>query len=430
MLYNWVEFNRALAHPARMAAKSGSFIFSYPMNPISHTAAGRSVAALCEVFERATRPYGKPQFDLETTVVDGKTVEVQEHTVWRRPFCNIVHFSRDIPFKTKQASPRILLVAPMSGHYATLLRGTVEALLPHAEVYITDWVDARMVPVSSGMFHLDDYIEYLIEMMELFDGDVHAVAVCQPSVALMAAVSHMEEQGSRNVPNSMTLMGGPIDTRVNPTAVNDIAQEKDIDWFRKNVLSTVPWIYPGGGRRVYPGFLQLSSFMAMNFDTHAQSHRDHFFDLIKGDDESAEKHQSFYDEYLAVMDLTAEFYLETVEKVFIKKLLPQGKLTYRNHKIDPSQIRNVPLMTIEGELDDITGVGQCKAAHDLCSKLPASKRAHYEQKGVGHYGIFNGSRFRKFVLPEILKFVAKQEPSRRSVMRRMGLDVLEDESSS
>ena len=423
MLYSWVEFNRALAHPARMAAKSGSFLFNYPMNPVSHTIVGRSVAAFCEVFERATRPYGKPQFELEETIVDGETVSVDEHTVWRRPFCNLVHFERDIPIKTKQKSPRVLLVAPMSGHYATLLRGTVEALLPHAEVYITDWIDARMVPVSNGMFHLDDYIEYLIEIMELFDGDVHAIAVCQPSVPLLAAVSHMEAEGSSSAPNSMALMGGPIDTRVNPTAVNDIAAEKDVEWFRNNVLSTVPWIYPGGGRLVYPGFLQLSSFMAMNFDTHAQSHRDHFFDLIKGDDESAEKHKTFYDEYLAVMDLTAEYYLETVDKVFIKKLLPKGELTYRGDKIDPGAIKNVPLMTVEGELDDITGVGQCAAAHDLCVNLPESKKAHYEQPGVGHYGIFNGSRFRKFVLPRLVNFITKHEPSRRGIARRIGLTV-------
>lgn len=426
MLYSWVEFNRALAHPARMAAKSGSFIFSYPMNPLSHTFVGRSVAAVCEVFERATRPYGKPHFDLETTVVDGKTVEVHEHTVWRRPFCNLLHFERDLPLKKKQASPRVLLVAPMSGHYATLLRGTVEAFLPHAEVYITDWVDARMVPVSNGMFHLDDYIEYLIEIMALFKGDVHAIAVCQPSVPLLAAVSHMEAKGSPNSPNSMTLMGGPIDTRVNPTAVNQIADQKSIDWFRKNVLSTVPWIYPGGGRRVYPGFLQLSSFMSMNFDTHAQSHRDHFFDLIKGDDESAEKHKTFYDEYLAVMDLTSEFYLETVEKVFIKKELPKGEMTFKNQKVDPGKIKRVALMTVEGEVDDITGVGQCKAAHDLCSGLPESKKVHYEQAGVGHYGIFNGSRFRKYVLPEMLDFIAAQEPAKRSVMRRIGLDFVKE----
>lgn len=422
MLYHLYEFNRGLFHPARMAAKSGSMIFNSPMNPITHTHMGRSIAALCEVFERATRQYGKPLFDLEETIVDGKTVDVTEKTVWRNTFCRLRHFERDLPNNIRQKSPRILLVAPMSGHYATLLRGTVEALLPHAEVYITDWIDARMVPVSEGTFDLSDYITYLIDMMGLFNGDVHAVAVCQPSVPLFAAVSHMEAIGSDNVPNSMTLMGGPIDTRINPTAVNVIPEEKDLHWFQTNVLATVPWTFPGAGRVVYPGFLQLSSFMAMNFDSHAQSHSDHFFDLIKGDDESAEKHKSFYDEYLAVMDLTGEFYLETVDKVFIQKQLPLGLMKYKGRKVDPGKITRVSLMTVEGELDDITGVGQCSAALDLAANLPASKKHHYEQKGVGHYGIFNGSRFRNHVMPEILKFIGKNEPKKLSAMRRIGIE--------
>lgn len=421
MLYHLYEMNRGLFHPARIAAKSGSLLFNSPLNPVAQTPVGRGIAAVCEVFERATRQYGKPQFELETTVVNGKSVDVTEKTVWRRDFCRLRHFERDVPLSVSKASPRVLLIAPMSGHYATLLRGTVERFLPHAEVYITDWTDARMVPTSSGTFGLDDYITYLVEMMELFGGDVHAVAVCQPSVPLLAAVSHMEAEGLDYVPNSMTLMGGPIDTRINPTAVNEFPEEKDISWFKNNVLSSVPWTFPGGGRVVYPGFLQLSSFMAMNYDSHAQSHSDHFFDLIKGDDESAEKHQGFYDEYLAVMDLTEEFYLETVERVFIEKQLPRGLMKYKNKKIDPSKIKNVSLMTVEGELDDITGVGQCSAAHQLCSNLPKKKKVQYEQAGVGHYGIFNGSKFRNKIFPEVFKFIEANEPSKMSAKRRIGL---------
>ncbi len=409
MLYQWFEFNRAMLHPARMAAKTGRYVFHHPLNPVAQTPMGRSMSAMFEVFERATRQYGKPEFGLHDTVVDGRKVHINIRKVWRSPFCRLLHFERDLPDSVRRKSPKILLIAPMSGHYATLLRGTVEHLLPHAEVYITDWVDARMVPGYMGEFHLDDYVTYLIKIMNLFKGDVHPVAVCQPSIPLLAAVAHMEAIGSPYVPNSMTLMGGPIDTRVNPTAVNKFAAEKDIDWFRRHVLTTVPWTYPGAGRLVYPGFMQLSSFMSMNFDMHAESHHKHFVDLIRGDDESSDKHKTFYDEYLAVMDLTAEFYLDTVEEVFMKKSLAKGEMKYGAHKINTSAITQVPLMTVEGELDDITGVGQCHAAHDLCDQLPASKKVHYEQKGVGHYGIFNGSKFRNGVFPEVFDFITKNE---------------------
>ncbi len=425
MLYHWFEFNRAMLHPARMAAKTGRYVFHHPLNPVSQTPVGRSMSAMFEVFERATRQYGKPEFELDKTVVDGKTVAVKLRKVWRGPFCRVLHFERSVSIETRKNSPRVLLIAPMSGHYATLLRGTVERFLPHAEVYITDWIDARMVPTYMGSFHLDDYISYLIDIFSLFEGNVHPVAVCQPSVPLLAAVSHMEAEKSPHVPFSMTLMGGPIDTRVNPTAVNKLAEDKNLDWFESKVLATVPWTYPGAGRRVYPGFLQLSSFMSMNFDTHAESHHKHFIDLVRGDDESAEKHKSFYDEYLAVMDLTAEFYLETVERVFKDKLLPKGKMTYKGKLIDPGKITRVPLMTVEGELDDITGVGQCRAAHDLCDKLPASKKVHYEQAGVGHYGIFNGGRFRKSVFPEIFKFIENHEAyGKKTRSKRASLETL------
>lgn len=413
MLYHMFEFNRALLHPARMAAKTGRMVMQHPMNPIIHTPVGRSFSAMCEVFERATRQYGKPEFGLDQTKVNGRVVDVEVVKVWRAPFCRLLHFKRDIPESQREKSPQVLLVAPMSGHYATLLRGTVERFLPHAEVYITDWLDARMVPTYQGNFDLDDYVAYMIDIFTLFQGNVHPIAVCQPSVPLFSAVAHMEAQKSPYIPKSLTLMGGPIDTTINPTAVNQIADKKDIEWFRNNVLSIVPWTYPGAGRRVYPGFLQLSSFMSMNFDSHAESHHNHFVDLVRGDEESSEKHKAFYDEYLAVMDLTAEFYLQTVDEVFIRKLLPKGEMRYRNHKIDPAQIKRVPIMTIEGELDDITGVGQCAAALDLCPNLPTSMKRQYVQAGVGHYGIFNGSRFRNHVFPEMFDFIKSHEQQRR-----------------
>lgn len=405
MLYHLFEFNRAMLHPARMVAKTGSMVLDHPMNPMSETPAGRSLSAVYEVFERATRQYGKPEFGIDDTTINGKKVGVTVEKVWRAPFCRLLHFKRDISEAERKKSPKVLLIAPMSGHYSTLLRGTVEQFLPHAEVYITDWIDARMVPSYQGSFSLDDYATYLIDIFTMFQGNVHAVAVCQPSIPLMCAVSHMEATNSPFVPNSMTMMGGPIDTNINPTAVNEMASKNDLAWFEKNVLASVPWTYPGAGSKVYPGFLQLSSFMSMNFDNHAESHHNHFLDLVKGDEESSDKHKSFYDEYLAVMDLSADFYLQTVDQVFINPLLPKGEMMYLEHKIDPGKIKNVPLMTIEGELDDITGVGQCEAAHGLCSNLPKSMKRHYVQKGVGHYGIFNGSRFRKSVFPELFDFI-------------------------
>jgi poly(3-hydroxybutyrate) depolymerase len=296
-------------------------------------------------------------------------------------------------------------VAPMSGHYATLLRGTVEAMLPYADVHITDWVDARMVPLSDGSFDLDDYIDYIVDMLHALGPDTHVMAVCQPSVPVLAAVALMETRGDPFVPSTMTLMGGPIDTRRNPTAVNLLAEEKGIDWFRDNVIMQAPWPVPGFGREVYPGFLQLSGFMSMNLDRHIIAHKDFFMHLIKHDGDSAEKHRDFYDEYLAVMDLTAEFYLQTVDTVFVRHALPKGEMMHRGVAIDPSDIRNVALFTVEGENDDISGLGQTQAAHDLCVNIPADRHAHYVQPAVGHYGVFNGSRFRSEIVPRIVDFI-------------------------
>src|SRR5690606_3464505 len=314
------------------------------------------------------------------------TVTVTQEIVWSKPFCDLIHFRRDLAADHGVARPpdqKILLVAPMSGHYATLLRGTVETLLPNADIYVTDWIDARMVPVSAGRFDLDDYIDYLIEMIGHIGPGTHVVGVCQPSVPVLAAVALMEARQDPLVPASMVLMGGPIDTRINPTAVNDLAQEKPLDWFRDNVVMDVPWPHPGFMRRVYPGFLQLSGFMSMNLDRHVAAHREFFEHLVKNDGESAERHRDFYDEYLAVMDLTEEFYLQTVDTVFIRHSLPKGEMMHRGTPVDTKAIRNVALLTVEGENDDISGLGQTKAAHDICPNIPKSMRLHYMQPDVG-----------------------------------------------
>ena len=300
MLYHWFELGHAAVGPARVAADSCRQFFNNPFNPFTHTPVGRSAAAACEVFERTTRRYDKPGFEIQTTRIGGKAVAVTEEVVWRHPFCRLVHFKRELEPGRERKDPAILLVAPMSGHYATLLRGTVETLLPEHEVYITDWVDARIVPQFAGTFDLDDYITALQDMFRQFEGDVHVMAVCQPSVPVMAAIALMEEDDDPHVPTSVILLGGPIDTRVSPTAVNRLAERKGTNWFRSNVITTVPWPYPGIGRKVYPGFLQLTGFMTMNLDRHLKAHKDLFFHLVEGDGDSAEKHREFYDEYLAV----------------------------------------------------------------------------------------------------------------------------------
>jgi poly(3-hydroxybutyrate) depolymerase len=403
MFYQLYELNHAAMAPLRASTEAMRFLYDNPMNPFAKTTMGRTYAAGLEVFERMTRRYGKPAFGLPTTIVDGETVAVTEKVVWAKPFCDLLHFERALP-KTRDADPKILVVAPMSGHYATLLRGTVEALMQGAEVYITDWQDARNVPVTDGLFDLDDYIDYIVEMLHHLGPNTHVVGVCQPSVPVLAAAAVMEAAGDPLAPASMTLMGGPIDTRINPTAVNKLAQDRPLKWFKDNVIMTVPWPQAGFMRPVYPGFLQLSGFMSMNLDRHVVAHKDFFQHLVKNDGESAEKHRDFYDEYLAVMDLTAEFYLQTVDTVFIKHSLPKGEMMHRSAKVDTSAIRTVALLTIEGENDDISGVGQTKAAQTICPNIPDALREHYVQPDVGHYGVFNGSRFRREIAPRILAF--------------------------
>ena len=418
MFYQFYELNHAALAPFRAAADMMRLAYANPLNPLSHTMLGRTLTASLEVFERTTRRYGKPEFGLHETTIDGKAVSVHEKIVWKKPFCNLIHFERSLP-AGHGIDPRILIVAPMSGHYATLLRGTVEALLPGADVYITDWIDARMVPMTDGTFDLEDYIDYVIEMLHHLGPDTHVVAVCQPSVPVLAAAAVMEAAGDPLVPSSMTLMGGPIDTRINPTAVNQLAKDKPLEWFADNVVMNVPWPQPGFMRPVYPGFLQLSGFMSMNLDRHMIAQKDFFVHLVKNDGEPAEKHRDFYDEYLAVMDLTAEFYLQTVDQVFIQHALPKGELMHRGQRVDPSVIRNVALLTVEGENDDISGVGQTQAAQTICTNIPDHMRLHYLQPDVGHYGVFNGSRFRREIAPRILAFAREHARTGRPVVKRV-----------
>ncbi len=378
--YQMYEMAHLAMAPARALSDATRFWLHSPFNPVADTEFGRNVGAYAELFERMTRRYGKPHFNLDETQVEGRPTPVAEHVVWEKPFCRLLRFTRAAG-PVVDAQSKLLIVAPMSGHYATLLRGTVEAFLPHFDVYITDWTDARMVPVGAR-FDLDDYIDYLMDMARVLAEQeprrpVHTLGVCQPAVPLIAAVAVMEAAGDPAVPASMTLMGGPIDTRRSPTAVNKLAEERGTEWFRKNCLEIVPFPYPGAGRPVYPGFLQLSGFMAMNYDRHVTAHNDMFRHLVQGDGDAAEKHRDFYDEYLSVMDLTAEFYMQTIETVFVRHALPKGTMTHRGAPIDLARITRTGLMTVEGEKDDISGMGQTEAAQDLCTGIPQDRKLHH-----------------------------------------------------
>jgi poly(3-hydroxybutyrate) depolymerase len=408
LAYHMYEAAHWMLSPARAASDATQLLFKNPFNPLSHTPYGRTVAAACELFERTTRRYGKPVFGLETTTVAGQPVAVGERVVWERPFGRVISFDRALA-GPQPPQPKVLMVAPMSGHYATLLRGTVEAFLPGHHVYITDWTDARVVPLIEGRFDLDDYIDYLISMFRSLGPDLHVMAVCQPSVPVMAAIALMEAENDPLTPRSMILMGGPIDTRRSPTAVNQLAEQRGVNWFRRNCIVKVPASYPGFWRDVYPGFLQLSGFMAMNLDRHVTAHWDMYKHLVDGDGDSAEKHRDFYDEYLAVMDLTAEFYLQTVEKVFVNHELPKGEMMHWGKPVDLMAIRRCAIMAVEGEKDDISGVGQTLAALQLTPNLPTDKKIYHLQMGVGHYGVFNGSRFRREIAPAISEFILTQE---------------------
>ncbi len=417
LAYYWYEAAHMMVSPARAASDATRLLFENPINPVAHTPYGRTVAAACEMFERTTRRYGKPDFGFKHTTVNGSRAAVSERVVWERPFCRVISFDRAITGRHRP-QPKVLMVAPMSGHYATLLRGTVETFLPTHQVFITDWTDARLVPLAAGAFDLDDYVDYLISMFRALGPDLHVMAVCQPSVPVIAAIARMEAENDPFVPRSMTLMGGPIDTRRSPTAVNQVAEERGTEWFRRNCIVKVPPSQPGFWRDVYPGFMQLSGFMAMNLDRHMTAHYDMFKHLVKGDGDSAEKHRDFYDEYLAVMDLTAEFYLQTVETVFVEHRLPKGEMMHRGKPVDLMAIRRCAIMAVEGENDDISGVGQTLAALDLTPNLSSDKKTYHLQKGVGHYGVFNGSRFRSEIAPRIADFMLTHEMEAAEAARR------------
>ena len=399
--------------PMRAAARAGSDALRNPYFPFASSLPARTTAAACDMFVNVTRRYGKPEFGIDEIEIDGKLVPIVEDVALKRPFCDLLHFRREIPVKARKNTrvlPKVLIVAPMSGHFATLLRGTVEAMLPEHDVYVTDWTDARAVPLSEGQFGLADYIDYVRDFARFLATDggerIAIMAVCQPGVPCLVAASLMAEDGDPTRPASLILMGSPIDTRINETEPNKLAQSRPLSWFEKNVIVSVPWPSQGFLRRVYPGFLQLSGFMSMNMDRHVDAHWDQFHHLIRGDGESAAAHRSFYDEYLAVMDLTSEFYLETVDQVFQKHTLPEGEFMHRDRPVRLEAIRDTALMTVEGEADDITGRGQTEAALALCTKLPKTKKRAYMQPKVGHYGVFNGSRFRAHIQPRIRDFIA------------------------
>ncbi len=405
MKYHTYEMARSALMPLRLQGRWMRRMVDSPFNPWSDNYAQRWISASATMFENMTRRYGKPEWDIESTRIHGLDVPITEEIVMQRTWCDLLHFDRDETVCGKRYDPKVLLIAPMSGHYATLLRGTVKAMLPEHNLYITDWRDAREVPAALGSFSLDDFITEIIECVRWLGNDVHVIAVCQPAVPALAATAVMAAMDDEFTPASLTLMGGPLDTRRNPTAVNELAESKSLDWFKSNVIEYVPWPNAGCMRQVYPGFIQLSGFMQMNLNRHIDAHKNVFNDLIKGDCDSVDQHNRFYDEYLAVMDLPAEFYLDTIQRVFQEHTLPKGKFTYKGEVIDLGAIKDTALMTIEGERDDICGLGQTEAAQDMCPNIPDDSRWHYVQPGVGHYGVFNGTRWRTEIQPRIREMI-------------------------
>lgn len=407
MLYQFHELNRTFLNPLIHWAEASSKLFSNPVSPLAHSPFAQRIAAGYELMYRLGKDYEKTQFNIASVPVNGKAVPIVEEIIEKRTFCHLIHFKKDLSAKELAAlnQPRILLVAPLSGHHATLLRDTVRSLLEGHDVYITDWVDARMVPVSEGGFDLDDYVHYMQDFMRLLAPDLNVMSVCQPTVPVLAAISLMASAKDPKVPKTMILMGGPIDPRKSPTQVNDLATQKPFSWFENKVIYSVPPNYPGFGRKVYPGFLQHAGFIAMNPGHHAQSHWDFYMHLRAGDNESAEDHRKFYDEYNAVLDMPAEYYLQTIKTVFQEFRLPMGTWQIDGKLVRPQDIKNVALFTIEGELDDISGAGQTQAAHDLCSGIPKSMQLDYVVPQCGHYGIFSGRRWREIVCPKIGKFI-------------------------
>ena len=407
MLYQLHEMQRSLLTPLMQWADASAKLFSNPVSPFAHTPFSQRIAAGYELMYRLGKDYEKPAFGIDSVEIDGAAVGIVEGTVVTKPFCRLLHFKKNLDDAATAAlnQPKVLLVAPLSGHHSTLLRDTVRGLLPAHDVYITDWTDARMVPVSAGPFHLDDYIYYVQDFIRMLAPDLHVISVCQPTVPVLAAISLMASQHDDKLPKTMTMMGGPIDPRKSPTAVNDLATEKPFSWFENTVIYAVPANYPGYGRKVYPGFLQHAGFIAMNPGRHAQSHREFYQHLVKGDDEPAESHRQFYNEYNAVLDMPAEYYLDTIKTVFQDFSLPMGTWEVGGQLVRPQDITTVALLTVEGELDDISGAGQTQAAHGLCSGIPDTMKQDFVAPKCGHYGIFSGRRWREIIAPKIGAFI-------------------------
>ncbi|WP_242149957.1 polyhydroxyalkanoate depolymerase [Sphingomonas sp. BAUL-RG-20F-R05-02] len=401
MLYNAYELQRSFLAGASAMADFSAELLQNPANPFAYFGGGPVIASALEVFAHAAAPRGKPHFGLTHTVIDGKPVAVTEEIVLRMPFGQLKRFRRE----GIEGGPKLLIVAPMSGHFATLLRGTVERMLPSADVYITDWRDAKLAPMSDGAFGFEDYVDYVIAFLEATGPGTNVLAVCQPSVPVYAAACVMSADNNPCRPKTIALMGGPIDTREAPTAVNTLATERPHSWFEQNVIVKVPITYPGAGRKVYPGFLQLAGFMSMNLGNHLMSHWEMFKHLVQGDDESADTTKAFYEEYRSVCDMTAEFYLETIDLVFQKHALPKGEMLHRGRKVDPAAITDIGILAIEGVRDDISGLGQTKAALDIATALSDDKKRYF-RVDAGHYGIFNGSKWRNQVAPVLEQWMA------------------------
>ena len=406
MLYTAYELQRSWLNAASTWASVTVEMLNNPAMPFGYTGLAPVVSSALDVFAHAAAPRGKPQFDIETVEVDGRTFQVTEAIVMHKPFGNLLRFTHTgLP----ENAPRLFIVAPMSGHFATLLRGTVARMIERCEVYITDWADARDVPLSAGEFDLDDYIDYVIEFFEHIGPGAHALAVCQPSVPTFAATAIMAADKNPCRPASLTMMGGPIDTREAPTSVNDLAMQRPIEWFRHTVIATVPLQYPGAGRRVYPGFMQLAGFMSMNLGNHMLSHYHMFKHLVDGDGESADATKAFYDEYRAICDLNAAYYLQTVEEVFQKHSLPNGTFVHRGKVVDLGKITDTAILAVEGERDDISGIGQTKASLHLATGLAEAKKKYHLAPEVGHYGIFNGSKWREQIAPVLEEWIARHD---------------------
>jgi poly(3-hydroxybutyrate) depolymerase len=410
MLYQLYESQRALMSPFAEFASASSKLYSHPLSPFTHVPMAQRLAASFDLMHRLAKEYEKPRFDIRSATVHGSEVAVQEQVALEKPFCRLLRFKRFTDhapvLERMKEQPTVLVVAPLSGHHATLLRDTVKMLLRDHKVFVTDWTDARMVPFEQGPFHLDDYVHYVQEFIRTIGHNVNVISVCQPTVPVLAAVSLMASAGEPTPP-ALVMMGGPIDARLSPTAVNNLAMNKSFEWFENNVIYRVPLNYPGAGRRVYPGFLQHTGFVAMNPDRHMSSHYDYFLDLVRGDEESADAHRQFYDEYNAVLDMPAEYYLDTIETVFQEFALVNSTWDVAGKRVRPQDITRSALLTIEGELDDISGAGQTRAAHALCTGIPKSRQFHYDAVGAGHYGIFSGRRWREQVYPEVQQFIER-----------------------